>query len=348
MINFRFHIVSLTAVFLAFAVGLVLGTTFLDDATERELRRQLEGLDEDLGDARRHTTQLQEQIDRFEEEDDALGGPLGDRLLDGMLAGEPVLVLAPEGLEGEPVEQVVAALGQAGAEHLGTWRLTDRLELDDDDETGDLATALDASDDADAEELREDLISKLATALYLAMHSSDVDDSGGAGAVGTATGTAAEPAIIAALHEQGFIDYEAPEGADGDVVQLPSSGLRVVVVTGPGADVPNEAILLPTLSELVAEEAAPVVVAAPTPTSEDDPENVDGVDSLVAAVRDGDDLSERISTVDNLDLLSGRLAAILALQQADPDDPQIGQYGLGPGAQDLLPALPALPGSEGA
>ena len=32
MINFRFHLVSLTAVFLALGVGLLLGTTFLDDA----------------------------------------------------------------------------------------------------------------------------------------------------------------------------------------------------------------------------------------------------------------------------------------------------------------------------
>src|ERR671918_510521 len=48
MINFRFHIVSLTAVLLALGIGLVLGTTFLDDATVDELKDQLEGLESDL------------------------------------------------------------------------------------------------------------------------------------------------------------------------------------------------------------------------------------------------------------------------------------------------------------
>ncbi len=48
MINFRYHIVSLIAVFLALGIGLVLGTTFLDDATIDGLERQLDGLENDL------------------------------------------------------------------------------------------------------------------------------------------------------------------------------------------------------------------------------------------------------------------------------------------------------------
>ena len=48
MISFRFHIVSLTAVLLALGIGLVLGTTFLDDATVNQL-------DVTLDDAARRT-----------------------------------------------------------------------------------------------------------------------------------------------------------------------------------------------------------------------------------------------------------------------------------------------------
>ena len=45
MINFRFHIVSLTAVFLALGIGLMLGTTFLDTATVDSLRERQEELE---------------------------------------------------------------------------------------------------------------------------------------------------------------------------------------------------------------------------------------------------------------------------------------------------------------
>jgi hypothetical protein len=339
MINFRFHIISLTAVFLAFAVGLVLGTTFLDDATERELRRQLDGLENDLGSARHNNSRLHSQLDRFDEEGQALDEQLGQRLLPGMLVDIPVLVIAPEGLDGEPVERVVEALAQSGANYLGTWQLTDRLALDDGDEVGDLAAALEVPSTDDVDRLHTNLSGKLATTLFLAIHSSDVDVDA-SDVVDPGSASPAEPATIAALHEQGFIDYQVPDGSESDVVQLPSAGLRVVVVSGPGATVPREAVLLPTLTDLVSDGAAPVVVTATTPTDEDDPANVDGVDALVAAVRDGDDLSERISTVDDLELVSGRLAAMLALQAADPDEPEIGQYGLGSGAQELMPAVP--------
>jgi hypothetical protein len=338
MINFRFHIVSLTAVFLAFAVGLVLGTTFLDDATERQLNRQLDGLDEDLAAARTTNAQLNGQLDRFDEEGNGLDEQLGQRLLPGTLSDQPVLVIAPDGLEGEPVERVVEALALSGADYVGTWRLTDRLVLDDDGEVEDLATALEISTD-DVERLRTNLTGRLATALFLAVHTSETDPDGG-GLIGGAPTESTEPAAIAALREEGFIQYELPEDADSDVVLLPSSGLRVVVVTGPGTVVPNDEVLQPTLADLVSDGAAPVVVAASTPTDDDDPDNVDGVDSLVAAVRDEDELSERISSVDDLELVSGRLATMLALQQAVPAEPQSGHYGLGPGAQELMPAVP--------
>jgi Copper transport outer membrane protein, MctB len=335
MINFRFHIVSLTAVFLAFAVGLVLGTTFLDDATERQLNRQLDDLDNDLAAAQRNNAQLQRRLDRFDEEQEGLDLQLDERVLRGTLTGDPVLLVAPEGIDGDSYDRVVEALQVSGANYLGAWRLTDRMTLDDDDELGDLATALSLPDDADADRLRATLSSRLSSTLFVAIHAADVD-------------AAPDTSTVAALHDEGFLDYELPEGAESDEVVLPTSELRVVVLTGPGAAVPNDQVLLPTLSDLVSDGAAPVVVVSATPTDEEDAENVDGVDSLVAVVRDEDELSERLSTVDDLEMTSGRLALILALQQAEPTDPVIGHYGLGPGAEELLPPAPTSGETEDA
>ncbi|MBV9664035.1 MAG: copper transporter, partial [Actinobacteria bacterium] len=44
MINFRYHLVSLTAVFLALAIGIAMGATVVDQATVKLLRSQLESV----------------------------------------------------------------------------------------------------------------------------------------------------------------------------------------------------------------------------------------------------------------------------------------------------------------
>src|SRR5512132_4402933 len=107
MINFRYHIVSIIAVFLALGVGLLLGTTFLDDALEDQLRGDLEELEQDLDEQR------------------------GARLFDRQLLVQPVLAVAPRGIDDGLVERVHTALDQADADVMGTWWLTDRLLLDD-------------------------------------------------------------------------------------------------------------------------------------------------------------------------------------------------------------------------
>lgn len=333
MINFRFHIVSLTAVFLAFAIGLVLGTSFLDDATERALKRSIDNLDNDLGQARENNAELQAQLDRIAEEDDALDEAMGDRLLANTLTNVPVLMITPDGLEGEPVQRVTDALEQADATLVGTWRLTDRLVLDDQDEVEDLATALGIDTD-DVARLREALAGDLASILSLAIRTSE-----------NGTATLAEPPRVAALRDADFIqydlpdDYEPPEGEDGDTVLLPSSGLRIAIVTGSGAVVPDDQVLLPTLVDLTADGPQPVVVSAPTPAESDEAAR-DGLNALVFAIRDEDSLTSSVSTVDDLELVSGRLATVLALQEAVPEAPVIGQYGIGPGAQQILPPAP--------
>src|SRR4029453_16001187 len=68
MINFRFHIVSLTAVLLALGIGLVLGTTFLDDALEQTLKKQLNDLEASLASARQRNDELTRQLKAYQEE----------------------------------------------------------------------------------------------------------------------------------------------------------------------------------------------------------------------------------------------------------------------------------------
>src|SRR5688500_13789933 len=140
MINFRFHIVSITAVFIAFATGLLLGTNFLADASEDFLERRINDLQQLLGDSNERKDELEAQNSELENAEEQLDEEVGERLFTGQLTADPVLVIAPRGLQGEggPVERVVSALEQADADAVGVWWLTDRLVLDDDDEVTDL------------------------------------------------------------------------------------------------------------------------------------------------------------------------------------------------------------------
>jgi hypothetical protein len=330
MVNFRFHIVSLTAVLLALGIGLVLGTTFLDDATVNQLERQLDGLEENLAEARARNDQQQEQLGRFEDEASQLDERLGERLYAGQLQDDPVLLIATEGVDGAWADSLLRSLEQADADALGVWWLTDRLVLDDDEEVADLAAALELNTDA-ADRLMDNLVGGLADVLFGA-----VDVPADPATAEDATGAAAEPPLLERLREAGFVTYQIPDGVDGDVIALPTSGLRVVVLDGPDGAMPATDVLVPMLSDLTAEGPAPVVTTQPTIATGDDVDP-DTQPRLVGAVRDEDELSERVSSVDNLDQVAGRVATLLATVDAEPGAPVIGSYGTGDGADLLLP-----------
>ncbi len=350
MINFRYHIVSLTAVFLALGVGLLLGTTFLDDALEDQLKRDLEELENDLDRAGERNADLQRQLDAFEEEAGALDEELGARLFDGQLRGQPVLVVAPRGIDEGLVERVTTALDQADADRMGTWWLTDRLLLDDDDEVAQLADALDLSTD-DTGRLRNSLATQLADVLYGAVDLPAGSSSGSAADApdaGQAQGAApAEPELLARLREAEFVDYDVPDG-DGDVVRLPASGLRIVVVSGPDASLPLGDALMPVLTDLTSgDEPAPVVAVEPSRAPDDEADGDDpSAERLVDVIREDGDLSRYVSTVDNLDRVSGRVATVLALVDVRPGEPRIGHYGTEDGTQLLPPAEDAEDGGS--
>ncbi len=336
MINFRYHIVSLTAVLLALGIGLALGTTFLDEATVDVLRRQLDRLESNLDDTRAHAAELQAQVERLEGEQQAMDEEFG-RVLGQQLAAEPVLVIAPRGIDGDLGARVVEALGDADADVLGVWWLTDRFTLEHEDDIEDLAAVLNLTT-TNATRLQRDVVVRLAGILDGAM-AAPTDDGSGA-EVQDGSGAApnpAQPDLLDRLRDVGFVDYEMPEGSDGDVIDLPAGGMRVVLVSGPGAEVPPE-LLRQVLSELVSEGPVPVVIASPLGTEDDgEPEEGEETPSLLQEIREDDELASQVSTVDNLDRVAGKVATVLALRDAVPGAPFIGHYGLADGAERLLP-----------
>ena len=60
---------------------------------------------------------------------------------------------------------------------------------------------------------------------------------------------------------------------------------------------------------------------------------------FVGLVRRDATVNGKVSTVDNLESPMGQAAVVLALEELG--ESRVGHFGVGPGAQRLLPALPA-------
>jgi hypothetical protein len=83
MVNLRYHIVSLTAVFLALGIGLTLGSSFLDRVTVDTLNNQLTALEGQIGETRAENRDLGRRAGALADRDALLGEQLGERVLRG-------------------------------------------------------------------------------------------------------------------------------------------------------------------------------------------------------------------------------------------------------------------------
>ena len=110
MINFRYHVVSLTAVFLALAIGLVVGTAALNGPVADTLKNKVNALGEDNSNLRAHANQLEDEVNR--QEDFAV--EVAPAMIGGKLAGRKLLLVILPGGE-RYVDGVVSMLEVARA-----------------------------------------------------------------------------------------------------------------------------------------------------------------------------------------------------------------------------------------
>jgi cell division protein FtsB len=311
MINFRYHIVSLTAVFLALAVGLAMGTTFLNKATTDQLRHQISAAEGRIDSTKATNQDLRDQLDRYDKADKAMTDGIA-RVVGGQLTDVPVLVMASDGSDKASLDNLRTTLGDAGADLRGTLVVADAARTDGghDDE---LAAALGKPAGTDRATLQEDLQHQLAGALQSA-------------ADRKTTSTAEQPQLIRRLLDAGFLRYDAPDDAHDDTTPLAGGGYRYVFVSGPDPKVPDDELVLPVIKRLAEPGSAPLVVASAA-TGDDAEANRTLV---VGPVRNDDTISSAVSTVDDLEHSWGLYATVLAVR--DLEDGIHGHYGWGDGA----------------
>ncbi len=312
MINLRYHIVSLVAVFLALGLGIVMGTTVIDRVTVDALNNKLDAVERSVGATRDENGKLKSDVDRGRD----FAVTTRDQLLKGHLRNIPVMVVAISGVDRRPVDDLRQALAGAQATVEGTIWFTSKMRLTSDNDVRSLATALDLAFD------RPEVVRRLALAKV-------------AGAA-TREAAATETSPLAALQTAGFLTFEGPPPPTSTsttailpatLAGLPLANTRYVVVSGAGAEVGDDVVAIPLVQAYA--QASGRVVAA------ESGQDTDGGRAVFVGLLRRDVAAARLSTVDNLESAMGQTAAVLALE--DLGVPRYGNYGVGRDAQRILP-----------
>lgn len=339
MINFRFHLVSLTAVFLALALGIIFGASVVNSGAVDGLRGQLGSVKEDVGRVDQQNQALRRDLDAWEEfAEKAAPGILG-----GRLQGVPVLMFGVRGVDSDQVEELRSDLVSADARLQGTVWLTSRMQLERQDDVRALSQAFDLGS-ADSEVVRNAVLRRLADELVSGGGSAPittVDTQNGVittlpGATTTRPILAPRNGVLAALAAGGFVDIDSPEAGRFDASLPVPNGTRFVVASGDGADIPDAqgAIALVRALAEASGTATRVVAVEPGRSAQGREPEVRG--RFIGPLRaESKELDTRISTVNNVEDPRGRVAVVLAL--ADLGVGRVGHYGVGSGADRLVP-----------
>jgi Copper transport outer membrane protein, MctB len=315
VIDFRYHLVSLIAVFLAVALGIVIGTTQLNGPLTTNLQDQVSGLQADKRALEAQTHQLQGQLDGVGAFDEAVG----PTLVRDTLNDRSVVLVVGGGADvpTDVVEGVTALLGSAGATVTGTIRLTDAYSAPQ--TASNLQTyltgqgmppglTLPATDDP-----AELVAAVLGQVLMVPGSGSD--------RAGTAPEQTATSSVLAGLEQLRVLSEDTSSVSPADFAVFLTAG----AYTGQDADTRTTALL--ELATALDGHGSGAVVAG------DAAALADG--GLVAAVRGDATVAPTLSTVDNVDTAAGRVSTVLAL--AAEGRGTSGAYGTGADTQPVPP-----------
>lgn len=122
MIDFRYFLVSIAAIFLALAVGVALGAGPLKGQFDSQLRDNVEALGKER-DAQRSEIEQLKHTDKYR---DDVVTEIAPALVDGKLSGRRVVVVALPGADGKVVKGIRELVAASDAEVTGTVQVTDK------------------------------------------------------------------------------------------------------------------------------------------------------------------------------------------------------------------------------
>jgi hypothetical protein len=298
VIDFRYHIVSIVAVFLALAIGIVFGSTALRgplyntlNNTSASWKSDYENANSQLGTA-----------NALAAADDSFIQSIEGSYLNGKLTGQRIVIFAEPGESSAVVSGVTKAAQDAGATVVAQVNLTDKF-FDSSQSTQAALSTLNASvagtsgiqlDSGVADE--QQATAQVLASQLLVKATSDPS------ATGTASWTASQAQTALADYQQD--GYLTVSGG-----QMTEPGTLAVVVTtnntlSDGTADPLAQALAPFVSGL--DNTTSTVVAGAAATS--------GSGTPMALLRQsGSSVTSKVSTVDDADTARGQIAVVEAL-----------------------------------
>ena len=303
MINLRYHIVSLAATFLAFGLGILAGTTVIDQGLVHSLRQNTTALENDLNAAHAQSAALQKQLNVS----DQFGKVIQQPLMQGLLTGRAIVVVTDARVPGAVLSGLEQSFRFAGAKRPTRITLTDKWALDNPGTIDRLRQALGIKA-SDADSVAQEAAAKLGQRL------------------GGSADPRADADTINLLDDAGFISMrDLPAGN-----AFPAANALVVVVSsGDPQEVPSpDGFFIPMLRAITSAR----IVAEAEPVTADQ--------SLAELVRSDSALSHSVCTVDHADTVAGRLSLVYGLRDLVAGKPAE-HFGIRGGATAVAPLLGA-------
>jgi hypothetical protein len=324
VIDFRYHLVSIIAVFLALAIGLAVGSTYLPSAVEGSLQRaeaQVKARNDRL-------LQANTQLNQESGVNQAFAQAARPRLLRDLLPGQSVVLITAPSASGQVISGVTSSVELAGATVTG--QVTLQAQFFDSSESAetklaslaqslapDAGITLSGSTSGSAVGAQAEAAEVLATALI----SNTVD--GGLSSEQIA-------AILGGFAQSGYLQVSA---ANGGSAALPPATAAVVIApaTPPSASASSPANLALIAVAQQLETASHATVLASSLAGA-------GAGSVISQASG----SGSITTVDNADQPLGQIITVQALWELLAGHAP-SSYGVGP---DAVPSPAPTPSAS--
>ena len=306
MINFRYHVVSILAVFLALAIGTVMGASFVGRGLIDNLQTRITEVSQRADETKTKNEGLQGEADKF----NAYIKETAPFAVARSLTGVRMNLVAERGVDGGVVDAQATLLRQGAGTVPGVIWLEDRWKLDTAQDASALRTATGLTN-------KERPALRAAAAQLLGRR---------LGATPTATVPPAPPVttddVLAQLADAKFVTLSGAAGSATPVAtDFVGPASRVLELGGPGHAVPADVV--PGVAGGVLDGGGSTAVGQVFVASEATPERGAWID----AIANQDGLRGKISTIDDVERLEGRVGATLALSELGLGS--VGNYGLG-------------------
>ncbi len=318
MIDFRYHLVSIIAVFLALALGLVVGASALRGPLVDQLKDRSNQLAKD-----NQSLRVQKRaVDQLNGYDNQFVSGIAPQVLAGRLKDESVVFVEAPGADDQMRAKTADMVSKAGAKISGYVTLQDKY-LDG----GQLTTLSELTDQLKPTgiEFPQDATPYDRVALELASVLVTKQ------AVRTGQEDPIAGQVLAGFKAAGFLNYSGQ----------PATRATLAIVIAPAAaskdkdaDTNNKALV--SLPVALSGYGNGTVAAGNADAAADG--------GMIKAVRDDDKAKDHVSTVDTADRAAGQMTAVFALNDATQG--KVGDYGVGSGADGRLPTPSPTPAKK--